>query len=83
MAKKAVPVEETLNIGIRISRSAVVELEEITKQVGSTRSAVCRDLVLKALKERKDPKGENWELKCKKLEAQNQILRELLKEATA
>jgi hypothetical protein len=82
VAKKAVPVGQALNVGIRIPRVAVLELEEITREVGSTRSAVCRDLVLKALQERKSPKGENWELKCKALEAQNQILRELLKEAT-
>lgn len=78
MGKRAVEVEETMNVGMRIPIAIVKELDKIVEKTGSNRSAVARDLVMSALRARKDPRGEDWEMKYQKLMAQNELLRELL-----
>lgn len=72
-------IEETMNIGMRLPVIIVKELDQIISRNGGTRSALARELVISALRARKDPKGEDWQMKCHKLEAQIELLKEMVR----
>lgn len=79
MAKAAVKRDEpTVNIGFRVKGDVAKILDDEAKRTGETRSDVARRLLLKGLG--LTGLGTDQEDQLKKLEAQNELLRELLAE---